>query len=143
MKLPEKIYELRKKNGFSQEELAEKMNVSRQSISRWEVGSASPDAENLKQLSSIFGVSVDYLLNDDAEESVRPDTGKTALSEPRPDLSFTSVLFLIATIATAISAILFLIMAIDQLNITWVIAAIVTAALTGLWLFLYEKSKKR
>lgn len=67
MKLAEKILELRKKAGMSQEELAEKLNVSRQAVSRWEVGSAMPDASNVAQLSKLFGVTADYLLNDDYE----------------------------------------------------------------------------
>ena len=65
MKLNEKILSLRKKQGLSQEELAEKLNVSRQAVSRWEVGSAQPDASNVLQLSRLFGVTADYLLNDE------------------------------------------------------------------------------
>lgn len=65
MRLPEKIVDLRKRNGWSQEDLAENMNVSRQAISRWEGGTAQPDASNILQLSKLFGVSTDYLLNDD------------------------------------------------------------------------------
>lgn len=64
MKLAEKILALRKSRGLSQEELAEKLNVSRQAISRWENGTALPDASNILQLSKIFGVTADYLLND-------------------------------------------------------------------------------
>lgn len=67
MKLSEKILSLRKQAGLSQEELAEKLNVSRQAVSRWEVGSAQPDASNVLQLSKLFGVTADYLLNDDYE----------------------------------------------------------------------------
>ena len=65
MTFREKLTALRKSRGMSQEQLAEELNVSRQSISRWEQGSAMPDAGNLLQLSKIFGVSVDYLLHDD------------------------------------------------------------------------------
>lgn len=64
MKLSEKILHLRKQHGLSQEDLAEKLNVSRQAVSRWEVGSAQPDASNVLQLSQLFGVTADYLLND-------------------------------------------------------------------------------
>ena len=67
MKLNEKILSLRKKQGLSQEELAGKLNVSRQAVSRWEVGSALPDASNILQLSKLFGVTADYLLNDEYE----------------------------------------------------------------------------
>lgn len=67
MTLPEKILRLRKQSGMSQEELAQKLEVSRQAVSRWEVGSAQPDASNILQLSRLFGVTADYLLNDDYE----------------------------------------------------------------------------
>ena len=67
MKLSDKIIGLRKSNGMSQEDLAEKLNVSRQAISRWESGTAMPDANNILQLSKLFGVTMDYLLNDDYE----------------------------------------------------------------------------
>lgn len=67
MKLSKKIVRLRKVNGWSQEDLAEKLNVSRQAISRWEGATAQPDATNILQLSKLFGVTTDYLLNDEYE----------------------------------------------------------------------------
>ena len=67
MKLADKIVHLRKANGWSQEDLAERLNVSRQSISRWEGATAQPDAANILQLSKLFGVTTDYLLNDEYE----------------------------------------------------------------------------
>ena len=67
MKLWEKIVKLRKTTGMSQEDLAEKLDVSRQAVSRWESGSAMPDASNILQLSKLFGVSTDYLLYEEYE----------------------------------------------------------------------------
>lgn len=67
MNLPNKIILLRKKNGWSQEDFAEKLDVSRQAISRWENGTALPDAQNILQISKLFNVTTDYLLNDDYE----------------------------------------------------------------------------
>ena len=67
MKLSDKILSLRKHHGMSQEDLAGELNVSRQAVSRWEVGSAQPDASNVLQLSKLFGVTADYLLNDNYE----------------------------------------------------------------------------
>ena len=64
MALPEKLYTLRKKSGLSQEQLAEALNVSRQAISKWEGGSATPESDKLLALSNYFGVSLDYLLKD-------------------------------------------------------------------------------
>lgn len=69
--LPEKIYTLRKQRGLSQEQLAEKLHVSRQAISKWESGTAVPESEKLLALSAYFGVSVDYLLKD-GEETAHP-----------------------------------------------------------------------
>lgn len=58
MKLEEKLVSLRKAKGLSQMKLAEKMNVSRQAISRWETGAAIPSSENLKYLSDLYSVSL-------------------------------------------------------------------------------------
>ena len=75
MSLPEKLLFLRKQNGLTQMDLAEKLNVSRQAISRWEVGTAAPSTDNLKELSNLYDVSVDYLLGDHSEDmSVISDT---------------------------------------------------------------------
>jgi len=70
MKLADKIIKLRKKFGWSQEELAEKMDVSRQSISKWEGAISIPDLNKIIQLSQIFGVTTDYLLKDDIEDEI-------------------------------------------------------------------------
>ncbi len=67
MILADKIIDLRKKNGWSQEELAEKLGVSRQSISKWEGAQSIPDMNRIIALSEIFGVTTDYLLKDDME----------------------------------------------------------------------------
>ena len=65
MTFAEKVFKLRRQAGLSQEELGEKLDVSRQAISRWEMGIAIPDAANLLQLSGLFGVTVDYLIKDE------------------------------------------------------------------------------
>lgn len=76
MILADKITELRKKAGWSQEELAAQLCVSRQSVSKWEGAQSVPDMEKILQLSNLFGVSTDYLLKD---EITQPET-KTASS---------------------------------------------------------------
>ena len=68
MILADKIIKLRKKNGLTQEELAEKMNVSRQAVSKWEGAQTIPDLEKILQLSALFGVTTDYLLKDEIED---------------------------------------------------------------------------
>ena len=69
MILADKIIENRKKNGWSQEALAEKLGVSRQSVSKWEGAQAVPDLKKILQLSEVFGVSTDYLIRDEIEEA--------------------------------------------------------------------------
>lgn len=68
MELKEKLVALRKEKGLTQSAVAEKLDVSRQAISRWESGVALPSTDNLKILSALYGVPVDYLLNSDTEE---------------------------------------------------------------------------
>lgn len=68
MILSEKIIALRKRMNWSQEELAEKLEVSRQSVSKWEVGATIPDLDKILKMSNLFGVSTDYLLKDEIEE---------------------------------------------------------------------------
>ena len=67
MILADKLIQLRKKSGMSQEELAEKMNVSRQAVSKWEGAQSVPDLEKILQLSELYGVTTDYLLKDEME----------------------------------------------------------------------------
>ena len=69
MSLAEKLVSLRKQKGLTQMELAGELHVSRQAISRWEVGDAMPGMDNLKLLSELYEVSVDFLLNDNLTES--------------------------------------------------------------------------
>lgn len=82
MNFPEKLQKFRKERGWSQEELANRITVSRQAVSKWELGTAVPDTDNIVQLSELFGVTTDYLIKDglkadeclfidDREENVR------------------------------------------------------------------------
>ena len=70
--LSEKIINLRKSRGWSQEELAEKLDVSRQSVSKWESGVSNPELDKIVAMSTLFGVSTDYLLKDSATEEKEP-----------------------------------------------------------------------
>lgn len=76
MALQKKIYQLRKSKGMSQEELAEKVGVTRQAVSKWEMGSSVPELDTLVALARCFGVTTDYLLSQDApshtEETPQP-----------------------------------------------------------------------
>lgn len=76
MILADKIIRLRKKNSWSQEELAEKMKVSRQAVSKWEAAQTTPDLEKILQLSRLFGVTTDYLLKDELEDEEFTDSAE-------------------------------------------------------------------
>lgn len=76
MNFNEKLQSLRKSNGITQEELAEKLEVTRQTISKWECGESTPDFRNLVKISGIFKVSIDFLLKDEAPE----ETSETRLT---------------------------------------------------------------
>ena len=78
MKLSDKLIELRKQNNWSQEEFAEKLEVSRQAVSRWENETALPDAQNILRISRLFAVSADYLLNDDYDREEDTPAGEAA-----------------------------------------------------------------
>ena len=62
MEFNNRLYQLRKQKGFSQEELANRLNVSRQTVSKWEVGDSTPDMEKLAAISDLFDVSLDMLI---------------------------------------------------------------------------------
>ena len=70
MELGQNIFQLRKKMNFSQEELAEKVNVTRQTISKWELGETCPDIKQAKELSKIFSISLDEMVGNDISEVV-------------------------------------------------------------------------
>ena len=64
MKFNDKLIELRKKQGLSQEELGYKLNVTRQTVSKWELGQTTPEMDKLIEMSKIFNISVDELINE-------------------------------------------------------------------------------
>ena len=68
MRLADKITALRKKAGWSQEELAEQLGVTRQSVSKWEGAQSVPDMDKVVQMSRLFGVTTDFLLKDELSE---------------------------------------------------------------------------
>ena len=89
MILADKIIKLRKEKGMSQEELAERLNVSRQAVSKWECNETVPDIQNIIQLSNLFEVTTDYLLKDNIESTdgntmyTSSDNSKNTTSEKR------------------------------------------------------------
>ena len=103
--LPAKLVSLRKQKGITQMELAEKLNVSRQAISRWEVGAAVPTTDNLKVLSELYGVSIDYLLNDAVENVSKQNEEKRGFQNRRGfsvSAAIIAVLLVIFFVLTAV-----------------------------------------
>lgn len=85
VKLGEKLQQLRKKSGLSQEQLAARLTVSRQAVSKWELDDTMPDTENVIQLSRLFGVSCDYLLREEVDEpGAAPAAQEPAQSPQEP-----------------------------------------------------------
>ncbi len=116
MNIAEKIIKLRKTNGWSQEDLAEKLYVSRQAISRWENGTALPDAENILQISKLFNVTTDYLLNDDYKSDSDIPAVQTATKETEDLFSRKKRLHLIAAVCFTISVVCSLIGVVNSIN---------------------------
>ncbi len=79
MNFADKLIDLRRKKGWSQEDLALHMDVTRQSVSKWESGQSQPDIEKIIRLSDLFSVSTDYLLKDDAQANNQPSDTNTSL----------------------------------------------------------------
>ena len=83
MILADKITEERKKNGWSQEELANQLGVSRQAVSKWESAGAVPDLQRILQMSELFGASTDYLLKDEMKaENITYHESTESYAEP-------------------------------------------------------------
>lgn len=110
MPFNEKLIELRKKAGLSQEDLAHKLGVSRQSISKWELGVCKPNIAKLQNIAILFNVSIDYLINDNTPANETTSDNKfNSNIEPRVNkLSFNywSVFIVLGFIGIVICAII-------------------------------------
>lgn len=103
MSLAEKMIELRKQNGLSQQDLADRLGVSRQAISRWETGAVQPLADSVRGLAQVFQVSTDYLLNDDLDDPtpLHPPQPAPPQEEPTPTRKHRKWLLALAALAAA------------------------------------------
>ena len=134
MRLSDKIVKLRKTNGLSQEELAEKLNVSRQAISRWEGATAQPDATNILQLSKLFGVTTDYLLNDEYES----DNDLPKVKEIKTD-GFHQIMIFMVTLEVMVLLIQFTTAIILQNEFFGVLSFLPFVAVIGGFEYAYQK----
>ena len=112
MSLAKKMIELRKQNGLSQQDLADRLGVSRQAVSRWETGAVQPLADSVKSLAQVFQVSTDYLLNDDLDDPTPPPTAQPAPPQEKPKSARKHRKWLLALAALAAAAVLVLVTAV-------------------------------
>lgn len=143
MKLSDKITTLRKANNWTQEELAEKIDVSRQAISRWENGTALPDANNILQLSKLFDVTADYLLNEDYDSDNDIPCVKEVQQELDSKKNQYGEVYLVSFVISFLTVILWLILAIILLKIIYFVQAVISAVLASTCLYSYIKNKKQ
>lgn len=103
MNFAEKMIELRKQQNLSQQDLADRLGVSRQAISRWETGAVQPLADSVKSLAQVFQVSTDYLLNDDLDDPtpLHPPQPAPPQEEPTPTRKHRKWLLALAALAAA------------------------------------------
>lgn len=111
MSFAKKMIELRKQNGLSQQDLADRLGVSRQAISRWETGAVQPLADSVKSLAQVFQVSTDYLLNDDLDTPTPPHSPQPAPPQEKPKSARKHRKWLLALAALAAAAVLVLVTA--------------------------------
>ena len=95
MRFADKLIQLRKEKGLSQEDLADSLGVSRQAVSRWEQGNTFPDLPNLQKIVKVFGVSADYLICDDYREEGHNDNAPVSETDkPQSQFDFKANRFL-------------------------------------------------
>lgn len=111
MSFAKKMIELRKQQDLSQQDLADRLGVSRQAISRWETGAVQPLADSVKSLAQVFQVSTDYLLNDDLDTPTPPPTAQPAPPQEKPKSARKHRKWLLALAALAAAAVLVLVTA--------------------------------
>jgi len=104
MTVGDKILNMRKARGWSQEELADRIGVSRQAVSRWESNSAKPDADKIVDICDLFGVSADYLLRN--QYAGEGETNSVSERSPAPDRAHAVTAFQILGILMILSVIL-------------------------------------
>ena len=118
MTLADKIHEARKRAGLSQEELADRLDVTRQAVSKWETGKSVPDTENIRRMTVVLAVSADYFLGSGSTEAGGGPEAGTAGAEaagnpgPSPDplgRRLSLLLFLAGVAAIAVCSVVFLI----------------------------------
>ena len=143
MSFADRLIQLRKAKGLSQEDLADSLGVSRQAISRWEQGNTFPDLLNLQKIMKVFGVSADYLICDEyADEGNNDDLPAPETDKLQSQFDFKANRFLIIGFLWVFAALCFLITAIDTMNILYVVLALADIILACINFVLHFRNKK-
>lgn len=111
MNFAEKMIELRRQQNLSQQDLADRLGVSRQAISRWETGAVQPTADSVRGLAQVLQVSTDYLLNDELDDPTPPRSPQPAPPQEEPTPTRKHRKWLLALAALAAAAVLVLVTA--------------------------------
>jgi transcriptional regulator with XRE-family HTH domain len=144
MKFRDKLFQLRKKRGLTQDELAEALNVSRQAVSKWEMGTAVPDTENMLALSKLFGVSLDYLINDDIKTEMDTPIVKATASIFKINYQYIITRLIIASCVIAtVSIIGVLTRSFFNMLITLLVLGTIFLIYYGLRLFMLYRSNRK
>lgn len=107
MEFNNKLYQLRKQKGLSQEELANRLNVSRQTVSKWEMGDSSPDMEKLITISDFFEISLDELVKGKESDSPNTKSSKTEVLNVKYGVKLAAVIFAVLLLIDVISMIVY------------------------------------
>ena len=143
MTFGEKLKEARQRAGLSQEQLSEKLHVSRSAVAKWETDKGMPDIENLKATAQLLDVSIDYLLRDDYNEDADLPPSKEVRRAPMEKEQKQRKFYLVACICWVIAAAAFLIAAIDRMSIHLVMLVFVDVILAIVFLWKYIKSEPK
>ena len=108
--IAERLQKIRKEHGYSQEQLADELGVSRQAVSKWERGEASPDTDNLIALARLYGISIDYLLFEKTADAVNESSPAESSQEQKARRYHDNVTGLIAGITVLLSVIAYFVM---------------------------------
>ena len=143
MRFADKLIQLRKAKGLSQEDLADSLGVTRQAVSRWEQGYTFPDLPNLQRIMKVFDVSADYLICDDyAEEEHHDNRPVSDTTTPQFKFDFKANRFLIIGFIWLFAAFCFLITAIDTMNILYVGLTLADVILACINFVLHYRNKQ-
>ena len=123
MTIGEKILNLRKARGWSQEELADRVGITRQAVSRWEAGTAKPDADKIIAICDLFGISADYLLRDAERKSAAEERDEAELSKPKTGKPLKNIISWCAVGFSAVT--LFLLKLLSSLDPKAIVASVI------------------